>query len=722
MQKILFLILCFFSSLTLAENIADPQSLVKITSTLLSKDGKDYLGIALENTPHWHTYWKNPGSAGLPIIINVSFAKENKFLEALEWTAPQKFAEDQGGTEPIIIHGYEGRYAFFYPLSKIQLSKINQLQLEVTWLVCKDICVQGKKEHKGGLLQEFTISPYEWDEFFKKIPENSPLPAHLDIYLSQVDKNKLVLSYIFKKTNTQHIDRQRNLLTPFLVPPFSFKQEKLYTDNQENLYGRVEVEWDGEYQEPPFLLPENGHFLKPFTFKFLLQNPQDGKILVIEKNIESFTLTNVSAIESFYNKLTPFPDSKTPKAQTPRSFWLYLLLGFLGGLILNVMPCVLPVISLKLFSLANSQQMSQKKLLKHNLTYSLGILITFTVFAFILVILKSTGEQVGWGFQLQSPHFVVIMILFLFILTLNLFGLFEFATLGGKILGNTKNKEGFLGDFFSGVLATLLSTPCSAPFLGTALTFAFTSSHLVLFIIFLSIGLGLSFPFILTGFFPSFVKKLPKAGSWMEQMKRFLGLSLILTVVWLYDIFLKLNSDQNQILLLNLVLVFLFFAFYFKKHMSQKKINHLLLFIIPLILSVFLIQKDFKHPHSIPEDSNTLIWEKWSEEKLNHYKEEKRLVFIDFTADWCLTCKVNEKLFINTKNFKNVLKEYAVATLKADYTRRDESITKWLEKNGKVGVPAYFLQNTNGEIIDLGETISAQKLQEKIEEKIKTLE
>ena len=225
------------------------------------------------------------------------------------------------------------------------------------------------------------------------------------------------------------------------------------------------------------------------------------------------------------------------------------------------MPCVFPVISLKLFSLLKQKSMDRASILKHNAIYSSGILFSFLILSLIVFLLKTSGEQIGWGFHLQSATFVAIMIIVLFVLSLNLFGLFEIKTPGGKLIGNIETDQSYKGDFISGILATILSTPCSAPFLGVALTFAFTSPFLYTLIIFLSVGLGLSFPFLLVGVMPVLLKALPKPGAWMEQFKKVLGLSLLLTGLWLFDVFQNIISHFMSSTLLILTLILVFFSF-----------------------------------------------------------------------------------------------------------------------------------------------------------------
>jgi thiol:disulfide interchange protein DsbD len=335
------------------------------------------------------------------------------------------------------------------------------------------------------------------------------------------------------------------------------------------------------------------------------------------------------------------------------------------------------------------------------------------VLALLIAGLKATGEQIGWGFQLQSPAFILVMMLILFIFSLNLFGLFEFKTPGGSKIGNVQTEEGFAGDFFSGVLTTILSTPCSAPFLGTALTFAFTSSYEMIFLMFFFIGIGLSFPFLATAAFPKSLSILPKPGAWMEKLKYFLGLSLILTVIWLYDVFVSLVDFPLISWKLNTLFLFWFFGFFFLKKISGPKILQLIFLLIPFSLTLFAIQNLPLKPNSenLSQTSQS-NWSPWSEKALADLKG--KTVFMDFTAEWCLTCKVNKKLVLETKSFKELAQKNNLVLLRGDWTRRDDSITKFLLQNDTVGVPAYFIQKPDGTLIRLGETISVSKIEENL--------
>jgi thiol:disulfide interchange protein DsbD len=739
MQKLIILFFLFLSiPLTWANQEKIPNTPVKFTiQSYKDSKGNLYAALNYENYPHWHTYWINPGDAGLPIKAYFYLDDNPIQLEALEWPAPKRFVEKGD----VVTYGYSGRYTLFYRLKSEDINKLKGKDLTVksNWLVCKHICIPGEKTHTAKFdgiefiipkSEKFHFKVQEMRDHFASLPKKIDFPPDLDIILAKNKSDELSLFYNYAHNESfSALVKDRNFLIPFPLSPFDFHREKLFQDKKENLYGKMKIEWDGEFNEPPEPLPADGVFKNPYTLKFLFFNPISKVYEIIERKFSSIDQHAFDKSESFFALLQPVDarSSEIVKKDEPHvndgSFLYYLLFAFLGGLLLNIMPCVLPVISLKIFYLIKHRKESKSQLLRHNIVYSLGVLFTFTVLALLIVGLKSTGELVGWGFQLQSPTFLAAIIFILFVLSLNLFGLYHFVTPGGKFFGNIEIKEGLWGDFLSGILTTILATPCSAPFLGTALTFAFTSSNLNIFVIFLGIGLGLAFPFLLVGFFPRLITFLPKPGLWMEKFKKLLGLSLILTVVWLLDVLVTVDPGPSFLVLLgsSLALIFfafyirralIFFAFYIRRHITKNKVVLGILFVLPIVFlgkAVFTPQEVSTYK---PESMKTsgLPWEKWSPMRMDQLKNSERFVFIDFTAKWCLTCKVNEKLVLNTDAFKSLVKDKNIALLLADWTKRDQTITNWLFSKGKVGVPAYFIINKDGEMFDLGETISIDEI------------
>lgn len=687
MLKAIFLLL--FSTLAFASDHA--------TFSLQRWENK--LVVTIDHEKGWHTYWKNPGDAGIASSFKFSKSSKELNLKAYEWPTPELFIE-AGDIHTI---GYGGTQHFFFEDSPGHVKAV------VNVLICKDICIPGSATLLLGEKDTFTSSrnakAYTYQELaqaFEKLPAKTKIPESFEYYLTKTPgKNELTLHYSLNTSSLQ-LPSNLSLLTSFPKPPFTFKKESLYLKDN-ILYGKTTIDWDGEYLDPPIELPADGKFKSPYKIDFLLNHPESKKVSIIELKLSDFSLAN-EALDQFYSDLEKVQIAE----ESQISIMAYIVFAFLGGLILNLMPCVLPVISLKLFSLIKYQESSQRKLIKHNLFFTLGVVSTFIVLATIVVGLKMGGEEIGWGFQLQSPAFVLFMMLLLFIMTLNLFGLFEFKTPGGAKLGATQTKDSIYGDFFTGVLTTILSTPCSAPFLGTALTFAFTTNYFTVFLIFIFIGIGLSFPFIMTSLFPSSLRFLPRPGMWMEKLKYILGLSLLITTIWLYDVFVSLVDFDLVSWRVNLLFTLWFFLFFiYQKIKNQFIIGALILLTLG---STFLAFKDIKLKTDTTFAQAASKWTPWSEGKLSEHKGE--LVFMDFTAEWCLTCKVNKKLVLDTQAFESLAQKYDLKLLRADWTKRDDHITQFLRRHNVVGVPAYFVQKKDGSIVHLGETISIGKIEQ----------
>jgi thiol:disulfide interchange protein DsbD len=727
-MKKTFLILFFslMSSLVSAE--PDTNNLVRFGLSSFTENNQNYLVVSLQNEKNWHTYWKNPGDAGTPTDIHFYEGKKEIAFSPLEWMVPHRYFE----AGDLLAFGYEGTSHYFFKLDK----KVNsEIKMEAKWLVCRDICVPGKGEiffkiEKNALTQlrgqTFSANPQELKSVFESLPKKEKNPEGLTFKLSgNLEQNNLTIHYSYPLDKAS-LSLQNNFLTAFPTKPLGFKREELFYDSTNKIvYGRIKTDWEGEYQDPEMPMPKNKQFKSPLNISFLFLAGSKPKIV----NASFKEFQDDSILNSIYSKLEPIQPEKSAQKKTPqldekndlgaqnntkekRGLIYFLFLAFLGGLILNLMPCVLPVISLKLYSLLKQQSESDKRILKHNLSYTAGILSCFIALAAIIIGIKKSGENIGWGFQLQSPVFLVLMVFVLFIFCLNLFGLFEFATPGGRTLGNREIKEGFVGDFFSGIFATILSTPCSAPFLGTALTFAFTTSNVNVLLIFLMIGLGLASPFLVTGFFPQLTHFLPKPGLWMEHLKKFLGFTLLLTTLWLYDVLYSNNLPSTLFNFLNLSLSLLFFTFYLRKHMQKNKIVSSLFLLASILSITFTFKTSRIASNKVSVTETPRGWEKFDEEKLKSLNDQ--YVFIDFTAEWCFTCKVNEKLLLNTSRFSDFAQKNRIMLMKGDWTKKDDAITNFLKRYNVFGVPAYFLKKKNGEIIFLGELVTLDKIQEQL--------
>ena len=390
------------------------------------------------------------------------------------------------------------------------------------------------------------------------------------------------------------------------------------------------------------------------------------------------------------------PESKTakiliePDSSSSNALAFTMLGAFLGGIILNLMPCVFPVIGLKILSFAKDAQKTRKTALINAAFYSVGIIISFCALAGILTWLKSLGNSLGWGFQLQEPLFVVFLILLFFAMGLAFAGVFE---LGASLssLGNlTSQKDGKGAAFFSGVLAVLVASPCTAPFMGSALGVALASNASIAttFSIFMSIGLGMAFPYVLLSAVPRLARRIPKPGAWMETFKQFLAFPLFATAIWLVWVFLKeRNADAlMQMLFSALILAIALWIFgkYSPPVNSRKK--RMFAFASLAILgavSVALAVKSatFKLPETLAAQNHSI------ESQIEELRKSGKIVYADFTASWCITCIANKKAVLNTKKIEDFFKEKNVALLTFDWTNKNAQIGEFLKKFGRSGVP-----------------------------------
>jgi cytochrome c biogenesis protein CcdA/thiol-disulfide isomerase/thioredoxin len=688
--------------LTLLTSSLWAQDHAKVDAKIIRVQEEYILAVNFEHDDHWHTYWKNPGDAGLATKFKFKIEDEAVSLNDYPWPTPHTIAEGD-----LRAYGYEGKVSFFFGIPDQYIS--DKLAIKTQYLICKDICIPEQKNLEIDLSKDESNSTLT--DLFMKLPKKSELvPEVVEMTLNQNEKGQLFLHYTVTNIERSQFPDHGNLIFPYMTEMFTYGHEKLgYDENLKTAFGEIPIDWNGEYQEPPVDLPKDGIFEELIEAEFQL-NIKGNNGVIFNFSFDEFNLKGFDSFHGFVTSNTLLEQSSKGGESNENSLLIMLLFALLGGFILNFMPCVLPVISLKLFALVAHSDENKKQILKHNLAYTLGVVSSFIVLAIVVVLLKVSGENIGWGFQMQSPTFVLSMLILMLVMAMNMLGLFEFITPGGKTLGTKQLKKGMSGDFFNGILATILSTPCSAPFLGAALGYAFTTSTLNIFLIFIFVGLGLSLPFILTAFIPSLVKLLPRPGAWMEKLKMVLGLSLLLTAVWLYDVLASLIDFSFVGIYLNTFLILLFFAFYFRKNITKIFAWNVLVFILPLLLLFGGVQNgllEVSTASTRTQSTSNVKWNKWSEEAV---AKTEGVVFINFTASWCLTCKVNKKVVLNSDAFADLVEEKNITLYEGDWTKRDDKITNFLKKYKAISVPAYFLKKADGKLIFLGETISIEKI------------
>lgn len=399
-------------------------------------------------------------------------------------------------------------------------------------------------------------------------------------------------------------------------------------------------------------------------------------------------------------------------------FTLILFFAFIGGVILNIMPCVLPVLSIKVLSIVKYSNLSKTKIRLSFLATTLGIICSFIILALIVVYFKKVGMQVGWGFQFQQPLFLISIILILFLFSINQLGFFELnlpANVLNKINKSVDNSYSFKNSFLLGMFASLMATPCSAPYLGTAIGFALTASSFDIFLIFLFIGIGLSFPYLLFLASPNFIKIFPKPGIWMLIVKKAMALLLLASVIWLLFV-LKKQIDMNTFYVIIGILITIFSIFFIKLNINYFNYFRNFVVIIFCFIAIYVISTASKNNAAYIASNN---WLEFNEKKINELKKNN-VIFVDVTATWCITCKFNKLNVLDTKEIESLFQKNNVIKFRADYTNPSQEIKQYLKKYNRNGIPFNIVYGPNAlDGVLLSELLSKQAVINAVEKSVK---
>ena len=711
------------------------------------------VGVHLDPDEGWHAYWKSPGETGEPMSIEWHVPDGLSLSEPV-FPVPVRF-DDQG----IISFGYGENVLLFTEIVVPEglAAGPQTLSASVGWLVCEDQCIKGEVELSTVVTVAEASEPAAWSALFDHYAAQHPQP------LASVDgaavESALSRSAVHPGETFQAVfrvvatgDEPVSFVTnegmgswPAFIPvadTYSVWVDDVSVKRADDGSSLVVLTVEAyELDE----LPENATIggLLQFSVgqehiatEIAIPLPWVAADVATQASISPlFGLAGISlasdggAAEAFEigadsEAVGAVFATTAPEIDTSWSSLFRMLgLAFVGGLILNIMPCVLPVLSLKLFGLVSHSDASAGYQRRAGLAYTAGILVSFFVLAIAVVILKATVGAVGWGFQFQSPIYVAALCTIVFVFGLSLFGDFELPALGMGAASSAAAKEGHAGDFMNGVFATLLATPCSAPFLGPAVGFAFALPSAWIVVFFLVIGLGLAIPFALVAFIPPLFRLLPRPGAWMETFKQAMGFALIGSAVWVAYPLPALIGGKSFVLFLAFLTAvgagcWLFGRFGGVAESGQRQ---LVVGAAALSLAAFagFLFLDLDYEEIADCDDNTLAtdlvfeehvpWQPFTEERLAAASAEAP-VFIDFTADWCVTCKVNERTVIETQAIREAMANCGIVPLKADWTRRDEVITDWLMRYGRAGVPFYLFVPPNGEAIPLPELLTSSGL------------
>ncbi|CAM2068115.1 Thioredoxin family protein [Sulfidibacter corallicola] len=711
-----------------ARIIADRES--------VQKDESFHLGIHLKMKDHWHTYWENPGFAGLPTKWELE-AVPGLEIGALEFPVPKRFVDDAG----YVTYGFDDEALLIARATYSGDAKVIELKGSVNWLECKQSCIPGRAE--VSLTLQVGESKPAHAKIFQKYRQLIP-ESH-----GEGSAFTYATKWSFETTawrGTLTLDgsdafpaKTKSKDVKFFPLATDYAELKNYKVETKGKTITIDLEFEPFEESVPDDLALNGvvHFggasLKPTRLSLYPEVSATKSLAPVG------TLNDPAVAEA------------PPTAATgimAYSFRYVLLIAFLGGMILNLMPCVLPVLSLKVFAVVQEAGGNYWHRVKLGWVYTLGIMICFFVFSLFFVAGKAAGTELGIGFQFQSPAFVIGMSALIFIMALSFFGVFHIEAPNSDALYGLSQKQGVQGAFFQGALMTLLSTPCTAPFLGSAYAWALSQPPLVIVVVFQIIAFGLAFPYLMLCYFPALLRFLPKPGPWMEYFKVFLGFLLMGTVVWLFSILIDLSGKDGVLGSLTLLLGLAFACWIFGQtfHGVGRR-GGLLLSSLAVAISVFLgmfVVFDIRDPFASRLESEEALrlklmselesgmtlaadgsspsffesleqrvtteqkiaWIPYSPDALEYFRKKNRLVFLDFTASWCLTCKANEKLVINTKKVRSAFADHKVVTIKVDYTNKDEEITRFIQSFNRAGVPLYVFYPGQGDPILLPEAIS----------------
>jgi thiol:disulfide interchange protein len=671
-----FLMAVFAFAANSDAQVYEGRELVKaelLADTTAVVPGKPFtVGLLLRMVPGWHTYWKFPGDAGIPTEVKWKLPGGWKVGE-IQWPVPLKLSEPGD----IQIYGYHDEVLLIQqitPPGSVSDSTV-KLAADATWLVCEKICIPGGKS----LQLELPIAA-------NSTPANNELFERFRRLLPQMWPSDVATAKWSRDGSNLRLTITSEVLSKYAAPDFYPLPPSNVVIDHPGLESRRSNE---------------------LTFHIPLETPDqnvssiNGLVVFAQRpngnDRAAWSLTSGASVAS--GKSGTLVDT-VMQSQTRGGLLMFLFYGFLGGFILNLMPCVLPVISLKIFGFIQQAGQSRQKILRSGLAFAAGIFAWFVGLALILIALKAAGHQITWALQFTNPYFVLFMSALVLVFALNLFGVFEIslppAVTSGLLSAGTG--EGDASSFFQGVFATILATPCTAPFLGAALGFAFTQSAPIIFAMFVAIAAGMSAPYLLLSAQPAWLRFLPMPGPWMVHVKQFMGFLLLATLLFLLYVLGAQRGNEGAIwascfLLALSVICWMKGAFIVPTASGRARAATALAMLILLFASGFyFIGEKFRFTKIATVQSDRVgDWLPFTPEVLQQELRLGHLVFVDFTAAWCLTCKFNEASVLESSVVREAFQRHNVTKLKADWTNGDPAITKLLQQFGRPGVPFYVL-------------------------------
>ncbi len=642
-----------------------------------------WLGLRLDPAEHWHTYWKMGGDSGEPTSANEWLAPEDTLIGEIQWPAPQwlPFYDTD-----LVNFGYEGEVLL--PIAVTLPADFDGESVELStlafWNVCDQICIPGE-QRLSITLPVATASQLDAtrSQLFATARADLPLVDHNLKSIIAVAGERVSLGFespdpVFTDyTDAWFFPQQRRIIKPGPLRDVSITANLMQITHQQPR--RMLADLTDVYG---VLVLENANGERA-AYEFV-----DPAV-----DATATTIMPLAAVDS--------SGANGGAGGLGGSLLLYMLFALMGGLILNLMPCVFPVLSMKALSFAKNAGASQHKLRMDGLAYTLGVIVAFVALASVLIALRAGGARVGWAFQFQQPWFLALIVYVFFMMALSLSGVFEIGTSLMGTGSSLAQKKGYKGSFFTGVLATTVATPCTAPFMGPALGFALTQPWLVAMLVFISLGMGLALPILLLSFMPALSQYMPKPGAWMETFKQIMAFPLYLSALFFLWVLGTQVGVMGMSVVIGACIVLAFAAWLYQRSYNfgpvMRKFNYVVgaaafVFAIYVLQTSFLEVVPMTDVASVDADGNsTANYEVFSSQRLDDLQADGRPVFVNMTAAWCITCLANEQTTFSTDRVKQAMSDNDITYMKGDWTNEDPEITAVLEHFNRPSVPLYVL-------------------------------
>lgn len=614
-------------------------------------------GLYFKIAPGWHIYWTNAGDSGEPPAIDWNLPA-GITAGPMQFPAPRRLP-----LGPLMDFGYEHQVLFPIPITVSPGFKpagpSTTMGGKVTWLVCSSVCIPGQA----------TLS------VSRPALAAAPLnPGTVAADAQLIDQFRSTLPQPLPSSDQARFQATANGFT-LAVQTGQREQSAEFFPLDTGVLANAAPQ--------PVQIFGNGVKLTLTKDQNLAATPKQLHGVLVLGNGRAYDI-----------HATPGVLALSTSRSSSSGLLRFVLLAFLGGAILNLMPCVFPVLFLKGLALVQSSSEERRKLRLHGLVYTLGILVSFWIIVSILLALRAAGHNFGWGFQFQSPLFLVLLSLLLFFLGLSLAGQFEIGLSLTSAGSSLAAKQGYTGSFFTGILAVVVATPCTAPFMGAAIGYALSASAVTSIAVFTAVALGLAAPYLLLAFNPAWTRLLPRPGAWMEILKQAASLPLFGFVIWLVWVFSQTAAAASLIFLLTAFLLLAIAGWILGRWPAKAPatVAAVLVLAAAVAVPVWAILTLAPSPATHAEDA---VWQPFSPQLVAQYRSEGKPVFVDFTASWCLSCQVNERVVLDRPEVQQALNSSGVELIRADWTRHSQAIADALAALGRDGVPTYALYPAN---------------------------